>query len=87
MIEYHLTFLGLLYVQENMSTSEIELAIHSDSRHADRLRSMYSSKEAAECGFVEVKRVDFLGSRRIFKMLKQVPSNNLKNVYELLTRA
>ncbi|PWA66721.1 BRCT domain-containing protein [Artemisia annua] len=75
------------FYQENMSTSEIELAIHTDSRHADRLRSMYSSKEAAECGFVEVKRIDFLGSRRIFKMLKQVPSNNLKNVYELLTRA
>ncbi|GKC36307.1 BRCT domain-containing protein [Tanacetum coccineum] len=75
------------FYQENMSTSEIELAIHTDSRHADRLRSIYSSKEAAERGFVEVKRIDFLGSQRIFKMLKQVPGNNLKNMYELLTRA
>ncbi|KAJ0569245.1 putative BRCT domain-containing protein [Helianthus annuus] len=75
------------FYQENMSTSEIELAIHTDSRHADKLRSKYSSKEAAECGFLKVKRIDFLGSRRIFKMLKHVPGNYGNNVYELLTRA
>ncbi|KAI7737475.1 hypothetical protein M8C21_018575 [Ambrosia artemisiifolia] len=74
------------FYQENMSTSEIELAIHTDSRHADKLRSMYSSKEAAESGFLKVKRIDFLGSRRIFKMLKHVPGNCGNNVYELLTR-
>ncbi|KAI3811508.1 hypothetical protein L1987_21232 [Smallanthus sonchifolius] len=75
------------FYQENMSTSEIELAIHTDSRHADKLRSMYSSKEAAECGFLKIKRIDFLGSQRIFKMLKHVPGNSGNNVYELLTRA
>ncbi|XP_071725448.1 uncharacterized protein [Rutidosis leptorrhynchoides] len=75
------------FYQENMTASEIELAIHTDSRHADRLRSMYSSKEAAECGCVEIKRIEFLGSHRIFKMLKHVPVNYSDHVYELLTRA
>lgn len=65
-----------------MSTSEIELAIHADSRHADQLRSNYSNKEA-----VEVKRIDFLGSRRRFQMLKRVSGDHNKNVYELLTRS
>ncbi|KAI3801549.1 hypothetical protein L1987_29657 [Smallanthus sonchifolius] len=75
------------FYQESMSTSEIELAIHTDSRHADNIRSMYSSKEAAEYGFLKVKRIDFLGSQRIFKMLKHVPGNSGNNVFELLTRA
>ncbi|KAI3514032.1 hypothetical protein L1887_12348 [Cichorium endivia] len=70
------------FYQENMSTSEIELAIHTDSRHADRLRSIYSTKEV-----VEVKRIDFLGSRKSFQMLKRVPGDHNKNVYELLTRS
>ncbi|KAI3682094.1 hypothetical protein L2E82_50126 [Cichorium intybus] len=70
------------FYQENMSTSEIELAIHTDSRHADRLRSMYSTKEA-----LEVKRIEFLGSRKSFQMLKHVPGKHFKNVCELLTRA
>lgn len=70
------------FYQENMSTSEIELAIHTDSRHAEQLRSNYSNKEA-----VEVKRIDFLGSRRRFQMLKRVSGDHNKNVYELLTRS
>ncbi|GJV94946.1 hypothetical protein Tco_1546523 [Tanacetum coccineum] len=72
---------------ENMSRMEIELAIHTDSRHADRLRSVYASKEAAEIGYVEIKRIEFLGSRKCFEMLKRVPGENNSNVYELLTRA
>ncbi|KAJ9548495.1 hypothetical protein OSB04_021038 [Centaurea solstitialis] len=74
------------FYQENLSTSEIELAIHTDSRHADRLRSLYSSNEAAKCGFLELKRIDFLGSRKSFEMLKRVPGDNNNNVYKLLTR-
>ncbi|KAL4571160.1 hypothetical protein LXL04_017911 [Taraxacum kok-saghyz] len=70
------------FYQENMTTSEIELAIHTDSRHADRLRSMYSTKEV-----VKVKRIDFLGSCKSFQMLKRVQGEHNKNVYELLTRA
>lgn len=66
---------------------EIELSIHTDSRHADRLRSAYASKEAAECGYVELKRVEFLGSRKSLEMLKRVPGDNNSNVYEFLTRA
>ncbi|CAK9149847.1 unnamed protein product, partial [Ilex paraguariensis] len=72
---------------ENMSANEIEIAIHTDSRHADRLRSVYSSKETAARGYVEFKRMDFLGSRRSFEMLKRVNGDNNSNVYELLIRA
>lgn len=69
-----------------MSKEEIELAIHTDSTHADRLRSMYSSKETAEHGFMHFKRIEFLGSRRSFEMLKRVAGDNNGNVYELLIR-
>lgn len=73
--------------QENMLGHEIEAAIHTDSRHADRLRSVYSSKETEESGFVMFKRIDFLGSRTSFEMLKRVAGDNNSNVYELLLRA
>ncbi|KAF2304259.1 hypothetical protein GH714_028941 [Hevea brasiliensis] len=75
------------FYQENMSASEIEVAIHTDSRHADRLRSIYSSKETAGLGYVIFKRIDFLGSRKSFEMLKRVAGDNNSNVYELLIRA
>ncbi|KAL2525447.1 BRCT domain-containing DNA repair protein [Abeliophyllum distichum] len=71
------------FYQENMSTEEIFVAIHTDSRHADRLRAVYSSKQNT----VEFKRIDFLGSRRSFEMLKRVSGDNNSNVYELLIRA
>lgn len=75
------------FLQECMSVHEIEAAIHTDSRHADRLRSVYCSRETAECGYVVFKRIDFLGSRRSFEMLKRVSGDNNSNVYELLIRA
>ncbi|PRQ27390.1 putative BRCT domain-containing protein [Rosa chinensis] len=75
------------YYQESMSVHEIEAAIHTDSKHADRLRSVYASKETAERGYAIFKRIDFLGSRRSFEMLKRVNGDNNSNVYELLIRA
>ncbi|XP_060963292.1 uncharacterized protein LOC133032805 isoform X4 [Cannabis sativa] len=75
------------FYQENMSVHEITAAIHTDSRHADRLRAIYSSKETTEKGYVIFKRVEFLGSRRSFEMLKRVNGDNNSNVYELLIRA
>ncbi|KAL6524178.1 hypothetical protein OROMI_031273 [Orobanche minor] len=78
---------GFTCLQENMSAEEIEVAIHTDSRHADRLRSSYSSKETAQTGCVELKRIDFLGSRKSFEMLKRVSGDNNSNLYELLIRA
>uniref|UniRef100_A0A2N9FIL9 BRCT domain-containing protein n=1 Tax=Fagus sylvatica TaxID=28930 RepID=A0A2N9FIL9_FAGSY len=75
------------FYQENMSVHEIEAAIHTDSRHADRLRSVYSSRESAECGYVVFKRIDFLGSCKSFEVLKRVSGDNNSNVYELLIRA
>jgi hypothetical protein len=75
------------FLQEYMSVHEIEAAIHTDSRHADRLRLVYCSRETTECGYVVFKRIDFLGSRRSFEMLKRVSGDNNSNVYELLIRA
>lgn len=70
-----------------MSENEIAIAIHTDSRYADRLRALYASKESIEQGFVPFKRIDFLGSRRSFESLKRVSGENNTNVYELLIRA
>ncbi|GLT97198.1 hypothetical protein SLE2022_147740 [Rubroshorea leprosula] len=75
------------FYQENMSAQEIEAAIHTDSRHADRLRAVYSSKETAEHGHMIFKRIEFLGSRKSFEMLKRVSGDNNSNVYELFIRA
>nr|POF01599.1 endoribonuclease dicer like 3 [Quercus suber] len=52
------------FYQDNMSVHKIEAAIHTDSRHADRLRSVYFSRETSECGYVVFKWIDFLGSRK-----------------------
>lgn len=70
-----------------MSCQEIDAAIHTDSKHADQLRSVYSSKETEERGYVAFKRIDFLGSRKSFELLKRVNGDNNSNVYELLIRA
>ncbi|KAJ8751109.1 hypothetical protein K2173_016290 [Erythroxylum novogranatense] len=75
------------FYQEIMSASEVEAAIYTDSRHADRLRTVYASKETSELGYVIFKRIDFLGSRKSFEMLKRVNGDNNSNVYELLIRA
>ncbi|URE24031.1 BRCA1 C Terminus (BRCT) domain [Musa troglodytarum] len=75
------------FYQENMSADEINLAMHTDSRHADRLRSLYTSKESVEQGALTFKRIDFLGSRRSFETLKRVGGENNGNVYEVLVRA
>ncbi|XP_044479540.1 uncharacterized protein LOC123206417 isoform X1 [Mangifera indica] len=75
------------FYQENMLPHEIISAIHTDSRHADRLRAVYSNKETVEHGYVNFKRIEFLGSRKSFEMLKRVSGDNNSNVYELLLRA
>ncbi|GMI81361.1 hypothetical protein like AT2G26270 [Hibiscus trionum] len=75
------------FYQEEMSVHEIEAAIHTDSRHANRLRSAYSSSETVERGYTAFKRIDFLGSHKSFEMLKRVSEVNNSNVYELLIRA
>ncbi|XP_074558875.1 uncharacterized protein LOC141814824 isoform X1 [Curcuma longa] len=75
------------FYQENMLVEEINLAIHTDSRHADRLRSIYASKEPVEQGFVAFKRVDFIGRRRSFEKLKRVNEESNGNLYQLLIRA
>ncbi|KAL8141532.1 hypothetical protein V2J09_014564 [Rumex salicifolius] len=84
-----LQVLDLVYAfyQENMSNNEIEAAIHTDSRHADRLRALYSDKTTAEVGRLVYKRIEFMGSRRFLEMLKRISGDNSGNVYELVIRA
>ncbi|KAH9309138.1 hypothetical protein KI387_037049, partial [Taxus chinensis] len=64
------------FYQENMAPDEIEVAIHTDSKHADRLRSLYASKDALELGYIAMKRIEFLGSRRSFEGLKRISREN-----------
>ncbi|KAL5995134.1 hypothetical protein ACLOJK_025192 [Asimina triloba] len=78
---------GIVIIEDNLSADEIDAAIHTDSRHADRLRLIYASKESSEHGYVTFKRIDFLGSRRSFEMLKRVSGDSNSNVYELVIRA
>lgn len=73
--------------QENMTDLEIEVAIHSDSRHADRLRSLYASSDSVKKGFVSFKRIDFMGSMRSFESLKRLSGESNCNIYQLLLRA
>ncbi|KAL0741055.1 hypothetical protein Bca4012_082568 [Brassica carinata] len=75
------------FYQENLPDNEIELAIHTDSRHADRLRTAYCDKEASDDGFIVFTRIELLGSRKSFEMLKRVNGENNSNVYELMIRA
>ncbi|KAF3446127.1 hypothetical protein FNV43_RR11306 [Rhamnella rubrinervis] len=70
-----------------LTASDNGFNVLADSRHADRLRSVYSSKETVERGYVNFKRIDFLGSRRSFEMLKRISGDNNSNVFELLIRA
>ncbi|KAK8490301.1 hypothetical protein V6N12_012436 [Hibiscus sabdariffa] len=75
------------FYQENMSVHEIEAGIHTDSSHADQLRSAYSSEVTVERGYMDFKRINFLGIRKSFEMLKRVSGDSNTNVYELLIRA
>ncbi|KAF3792332.1 hypothetical protein EJ110_NYTH00488 [Nymphaea thermarum] len=72
------------FYQENMSADEIELAINTDSRYGDQLRSVYASKRSIENGFVSFKRLNFLGTRKNFEQLKRVGGESGSHVYELL---
>lgn len=63
-----------------MSNEEIKLAIHTDSSQADLLRPIYSTNRTAELGFAQFKRIEFLGSRTSFEMLKCDRGDNNSNV-------
>lgn len=56
-----------------MSEEEIKVAIHTNSM--------------LKGGKTVFKRIQFLGSRKGFEMLKRVSSFNCSNVYELIIRA
>ncbi|CAH2060848.1 unnamed protein product [Thlaspi arvense] len=75
------------FYQENLPDHEIEVAIHTDSRHADRLRTVYCDKERSDDGYMVFPRIELLGSRKSFEMLKRVYGENNSNVYELMIRA
>ncbi|MCO5613003.1 hypothetical protein L7F22_067276 [Adiantum nelumboides] len=75
------------FYQEYLTPGEVEVALYTDSKHADRLRTAYASKEAISLGHVSVKRFEFLGSRKSFEGLKRVGRENTGHVYELLLAA
>ncbi|CAH8319365.1 unnamed protein product [Eruca vesicaria subsp. sativa] len=75
------------FYQEDLPDHEIEVAIHTDSRHADRLRAVYCNKEESDDGYMIFPRIELLGSRKSFEMLKRVNGENNSNVYELMIRA
>jgi len=66
-----------------MSPDDIDAAIHTDSKHADRLRTVYTSKEVDELGYVPMLRVEFLGSRRQFEGLKRIGQEPTSHMYNL----
>ncbi|KAG7564365.1 BRCT domain [Arabidopsis suecica] len=69
---------------ENMSEEEIKAAIHTNSRQSEKLRAADSMMKGRKTVF---KRIQFLGSRKGFEMLKRVSSFNCSNVYELIIKA
>lgn len=71
------------FYQEYMTTGEVEVAMYSDSKHADKLRAVYADKESIELGYVPMRRCDFLGSRKSFEGLKRVGRENTSQIYEL----
>ncbi|KAJ7514958.1 hypothetical protein O6H91_23G066700 [Diphasiastrum complanatum] len=71
------------FYKGNLSAEEIQVAIYTDSRHADRLRAAYTDLKFAKLGYVPVKRCDFIGSRKIFKGLKRLGKENTGQIYEL----
>lgn len=75
------------FYQEYMTSGEIEVALYTDSKHADKLRTTYVSKEAVSSGHVSMKRFEFLGSRKSFEGLRRAGRENTSHVYELLLTA
>ncbi|CAB88121.1 putative protein [Arabidopsis thaliana] len=72
------------FYQENMSEEELKAAIHTNSRHSEKLRAADSVMKGGKTVF---KRIQFLGSEKGFEMLKRVSSFNCSNVYELIIKA
>ncbi|VYS59255.1 unnamed protein product [Arabidopsis thaliana] len=72
------------FYQENMSEEELKAAIHTNSRHSEKLRAADSMMKGGKTVF---KRIQFLGSEKGFEMLKRVSSFNCSNVYELIIKA
>eukprot|EP00250_Pteridium_aquilinum_P008710 c18152_g1_i1 orf=255-1925(+) len=75
------------FYQEHMTPGEVEVALFTDSKHADKLRVAYASKEAISLGHVSIRRFEFLGSRKSFEGLKRIGRENTSQVYELLLAA
>ncbi|KAH7299279.1 hypothetical protein KP509_24G003500 [Ceratopteris richardii] len=71
------------FYQEQLTQEEVEVALYTDSKHADKLRSLYATKEAVTLGYVPMRRFEFLGSRKSFEGLKRVGRENTSQLYEL----
>ncbi|XP_078444702.1 BRCT domain DNA repair protein isoform X2 [Wolffia australiana] len=81
--------LDLIYsfYQEKMTEEEMNVAIHADSEQAEALRSFYASAELSDPRSEKFKRIEFLGTRRSFEILKRVGGENFCSVYELVLRS
>eukprot|EP00249_Psilotum_nudum_P021349 c28080_g2_i10 orf=3395-4438(+) len=71
------------FYQEYLSSDEVDVAIHTDSKNAEKLRSVYFNKQTIELGCVPIKRAEFLGSRKKFQGLRRVGRENTSQLYEL----
>ncbi|KAH7420599.1 hypothetical protein KP509_13G014000 [Ceratopteris richardii] len=75
------------FYQEHLTSMEVEVALYTDSKHADKLRNTYATKEAINLGHVPLRRFEFLGSRKNFEVLKRVGRENTSQLYELFLSA
>ena len=68
-----------------MSKEEVELAIHTDSAHVDQLRSMYSSKETTEHGYLEFKCIgDAARNQVALNPVNTIFGNHISSTYSII---
>ncbi|EFJ19419.1 hypothetical protein SELMODRAFT_419110 [Selaginella moellendorffii] len=69
------------FYQEPLSEQELNVAINTDSKHADKLRALYAARGSSND---VMKRHEFIGGRRCFDGLKRLSRENTGQIYELL---
>ncbi|KAJ7548443.1 hypothetical protein O6H91_07G012200 [Diphasiastrum complanatum] len=71
------------FYEEYISFDEIQTAVYTDSKYADKLRTIYATPETIELGYVPVKRSTFIGGKKLFGGLRRLGSENPCQIYEL----
>lgn len=72
-----------------MTDEEVSLAMHTDSKHAERLRAMYVAQPMDDRQSVRplMLRWEFLGSRRSFEGLQRTSRDASGQVYDVVLSA